>query len=186
MESLMPFNNELLVREIAGFPCPVIAGIGHDKDVPLAAMAADVMVSTPTAAANLLNDSWVNALLLIERFEGKIFASCGLIFEKYKIIENKFRVSLQNFKNSISNSRTEVEKYAKNYVLGFGLLCDRLREKLQNMEKLIELNNPERNLKLGYSIATLKGRVVRKTGDAKAGDNLNIKVSDGIINTEVL
>ena len=186
MESLMPFNNELLVREIAGFPCPVIAGIGHDKDVPLAAMAADAMVSTPTAAANLLNDSWVNALLLIERFERKIFASCGLIFEKYKIIENKFRVSLQNFKNSISNSRTEVEKYAKNYVLGFGLLCDRLREKLQNMEKLIELNNPERNLKLGYSIATLKGRVVRKTGDAKAGDNLNIKVSDGIINTEVL
>lgn len=55
LESLQAFNNETLVREIASFPVPVIAGIGHDKDVPLLALAADCMVSTPTAVANLLN-----------------------------------------------------------------------------------------------------------------------------------
>jgi len=82
MESLMCFNNEMLVREIVGFPVPVIAGIGHDKDVPLCAMAADVMVSTPTAAANLLNESWEQALLLVERFESEILNRYSLIIKK--------------------------------------------------------------------------------------------------------
>ena len=82
MESLMPFNNEMFVREIVGFPVPVIAGIGHDKDVPLMAMAADVMVSTPTAAANLLNRSWEEARLILERFERDILGRFGMIIKK--------------------------------------------------------------------------------------------------------
>ena len=56
LESMLAFNNELLVREVAGFPVPVIAAIGHDKDVPLMSLAADLAVSTPTAAANRLTE----------------------------------------------------------------------------------------------------------------------------------
>jgi len=67
LESLQAFNNEMVVREIASFPVPVIAGIGHDKDVPLSAMAADFAPSTPTAAANLLAQSWYDFLQNIRR-----------------------------------------------------------------------------------------------------------------------
>jgi exodeoxyribonuclease VII large subunit len=185
MESLMPFNNELLVREIAGFPVPVIAGIGHDKDVPLGAMAADVMVSTPTAVANLLNESWNQSLLLIERLERKIFASYGVIFEKYKTIENKFRISLQNFKNVLTNTKENIKKHQKNYFEGFTMLCARAEEKIKNIEKVINLNSPERNLKLGYSIVTCNGKIIRKTSETEAGQIIDIRVSDGVIASEV-
>ena len=185
MESLQCFNNEMLVRDIAGFPCPVLAGIGHDKDVSLVAMASDVMVSTPTAAANLLNESWNNALLLVERYERKILASYGMIFEKFTAIENKFKISLQNFKNNISNAKNKLEKYSDKYVLGFSLLCDKLAEKLKTIEKIVELNNPERNLRLGYSIVTFNGKIIRKTKDVKAGDDIKLKLSDGEIISEV-
>jgi exodeoxyribonuclease VII large subunit len=185
IESLMCFNNELLVREIAGFPCPVLAGIGHDKDVPLAAMAADAMVSTPTAAANLLNESWNQALLLVERYERKILARYGMIFEKFTAIENKFKVSLQNFKNNLANAKAGLVKYGQKNIFGFSLLCDKMRASLQKFEKIIELNNPERNLKLGYSIATFNGKIIRKTNDVKIGQDVNIKIFDGIITSEV-
>jgi len=185
MESLMCFNNELLVREIVGFPVPVIAGIGHDKDVSLVAMASDVMVSTPTAAANLLNESWNQALLLVERYERKILASYGLIFEKFTAIENKFKISLQNFKNNLANAKTKLSKYGEKYVLSFGLLCDRFSQKLLGIEKIIELNNPERNLKLGYSIATFNGKIIRKAKDVKSGDEISLKIYDGVIHSEV-
>jgi exodeoxyribonuclease VII large subunit len=49
LESLQAFNNEMLVREIAAMPIPVIAGIGHEKDITLATLIADAGVSTPTA-----------------------------------------------------------------------------------------------------------------------------------------
>lgn len=185
MESLMPFNNELLVREIAGFPVPVLVGIGHDKDVPLVAMAADKSESTPTAVANLLNESWEQALLKVERYERKILASFESIFDKFKAIENKFRISLQNFRNTLLNIKTRLAKYSETYLTSFYLLCDRTKQKLQNIEKVVNLNNPERNLKLGYSIASVNGKVIRKTIDVKIGEEINIKVSDGIINSEV-
>jgi len=56
-ESLQAFNNEVLVRKIAEFEKPVICGIGHDKDIPLSALAADLLVSTPTAVTTVLNRS---------------------------------------------------------------------------------------------------------------------------------
>ena len=185
MESLMCFNNELLVREIAGFPCPVIAGIGHDKDVPLSAMASDIMVSTPTAAANLINESWSQALLLLERLERKIFSSYETIFERYIFIENKFKISLQNFKNNITNLKIILEKYPQSFFLKFVLLCDKLRTLLENYGKIIELNSPERNLKLGYIIARFQGKIIRKTSDVKINDNINLKLIDGEIISEI-
>ena len=67
MEALQAFDNEKLVRALVDFPVPVIAAIGHHQDVPLAALAADVHVSTPTAAANLLNRSWHEASFRLVR-----------------------------------------------------------------------------------------------------------------------
>lgn len=185
IESLMPFNNELLVRKVVGFPVPVLVGIGHDKDVPLVAMAADRSESTPTAVANLLNESWEQALLVLERFERKIFANYGLIFERYKTVENRFKVSLQDFKNDLLNVKNILKEYPEEYLGKFVLLCDKFRERLVNIEKAVNINNPERNLRLGYSIATISGKIVRKTGDVKPGQGLDVKVFDGTINTEV-
>ena len=62
LESLQAFNNEALVRKIADFKIPVICGIGHDKDVSLASLAADKAVSTPTAVTALLNRAWEKAI----------------------------------------------------------------------------------------------------------------------------
>ncbi|MCX6723986.1 MAG: exodeoxyribonuclease VII large subunit [Candidatus Staskawiczbacteria bacterium] len=185
MESLMPFNNELLVREVAGFPVPVLVGIGHDKDVPLVALAADNSQSTPTAVANLLNESWEQALLVLERYERKIFASYGLIFEKFKKIENSLNLSLQKFRNNIANLKTRIEAYAERYLLGFNALLLRVNEKLKNAEKIISINNPERQLALGYSIATIKGKIIKKINDVKIGQSLEIKISDGSITSEI-
>ncbi|MFA5742766.1 MAG: exodeoxyribonuclease VII large subunit [Candidatus Paceibacterota bacterium] len=207
MESMMAFNNEILVREIAKFPCPVIAGIGHHKDVSLAAMAADVMVSTPTAAANLLGESWQKAMLFLERSERQIISSYENnladvnsllqrslikigdlrrdIAGQYEEAKNKLKLCLQKFDNRLGSIKIDLRSSLLKTFSGFAMFLRSAGQQMEYAEKAISLNNPERQLKLGYSIATLKGKILRSVEQAEAGQEIDLRLADGIINSEV-
>ena len=78
IQSLAGFDNEALVREIARFPVPVLAGVGHHQDVTLAALAADFAESTPSLVATLINRSWEQAASSLDRSERRILVGFGM------------------------------------------------------------------------------------------------------------
>ena len=206
-ESLQAFNNELLVREVAGFPVPVIAAIGHDKDVPLISLAADREVSTPSIATVALNESWDRAALLIEKQERKIMskyrqnledtrniinASVEVVKEYsdsvmhvYETIRHGLIVSMQNFKNRLMNVNNDINIYRQGIFGGFRNLVLKTGQQINSSEAVIFANNPERHLKLGYSIAKIHDRIVKNIGDVSVGDTVSLLVADGEIVSEV-
>ena len=159
LESLQAFNNEALVREIAAFPVPVIAGIGHDKDVPLAALTADAMASTPTATAHLLNESWEDA-----------YAKLGQVPHL-----------LVRVKERLERMRTDLS-LAWHAALDHTAETLRLAgESLKNAEQIIRLNDPTRQLKLGYAIVRKGSSIVRAASDVSVGEHFTAEVYNGTI-----
>jgi exodeoxyribonuclease VII large subunit len=164
LESLQAFNNEALVRAIVDFPVPVIAGIGHDKDVPLAALAADFMTSTPTAAAHLLNRSWEEAFAKVRELGG-LFAR---VQQELKRRTNDLDVAWRSLTDQTAR----------------GII--RIKEQLEYAERFIRMNNPKRQLKLGYSIVRKNGAILRNTKGIVEGDELTAELADGSIRSRVV
>jgi exodeoxyribonuclease VII large subunit len=163
LESLQAFNNETLVRAIVDFPVPVIAGIGHDQDVPLMALAADYMTSTPTAAAHLLSRSWQEAYAKVREFAGLV---------DWLPLE-------------IQRSRNDLARQWDALCNRFDRALDAARQTVVLGSQLIKHNDPARQLGLGYSIARRNGKVVRSTAGLSPGAALELTVSDGQIDSTI-
>lgn len=183
LESFQAFNNEVLVRLVAEFPVPVLTGIGHDKDVPLVAMVSDKNVSTPTAVANLLNSGWNEALYKINVYEQKILNSFGKIFDLFRNAERVMNIAISKIDGAILRIRDDLNNYAKEIILGFTSEINNFNEKLNSSQKIIDIGNPLKQLSKGYSIVRNKGKIVKSIKSVEMGDNLDITLSDGIINT---
>lgn len=208
LESLEAYNSESLVRAIVASKIPVLAGIGHEKDVSLSALAADRMVSTPTAAARALGESWEAAreqVAALGRRIEELFRDELLRTEQYlRLRRDAFHGIVRDMLLRFQNTQAQASRTllvwsqwiarVKEDRARFRQSLSRVSEtlvpaallRIDRLEALLEAGNPRALLARGYTILRKHGRVVRCASDVAKGDEIEALVSDGRVRAEVL
>ncbi len=73
LEDLWAFNEEMVAEAIYNASVPILAGIGHEVDVSMADMTADVRAATPTHAAQLLWPSREELMQTVDSLEMAVY-----------------------------------------------------------------------------------------------------------------
>ena len=206
-ESLQAFNNEMLVREVANSSIPTLLGVGHEKDVTLAALVADMMVSTPTATARTIREPFERArqvvghaqTLLFERFsrelsekyiqlsgaEQIIELAFPKLRERFERAEQELLRSFDRARFAIGRMRDFLSVSEDSISVGFERMNEVIQQALLYMEEKLRGYDPNRALSLGYSLVRSQAGLVRSISQVKQGDRLDISLKDGTIETEV-
>jgi len=180
MEALQAFDNEKLVRALADFPIPVIAAIGHHQDVPLAALTADLHVSTPTAAANLLNQPWQQASFRVDRDAERVSATFrGILARAEQALDLSYYFERADALRSAFAE--DVAYAAKRITASFDGLLRFAAMRLESTGRVIAANDPARNLRLGYAMIRRHGKIVKHAADLRPGSEFEVQFFDGAV-----
>ena len=158
------FDDYNLASHCAQFPLPIIAGIGHTRDVSVVDMVVHTSVKTPTAAAE-----W-----LIERVAEQVDRVGGLMLRLQRATQN-----------AVSREKNRLLLYEQQIFNAVRGKAVRERSKLDLWMKTIELHSPERIFKMGYSLTMVNGKMVRSQSEVNEGDVLETHLHDGVIQSVV-
>jgi exodeoxyribonuclease VII large subunit len=164
-EDLWAFNDEELARAIARCPIPVVTGIGHEIDVTIADLAADLHAPTPSVAAE------------------RVVQDRAALDREFAAVRNRMGSALKR-RVRLTAARVDSAKRDLEYEIRVALR--RRSDRLARVVGKLEALSPLSALKRGYSVALDEnGRVMRRIADFQQKNDFVLRVTDGRVNCNV-
>lgn len=180
------FDSYELALNCAQFPLPVLAGIGHQRDVSILDMVAHTSVKTPTAAAEFLVSKLQQAennlesvfYAISEQVKAKIEEELRYLDRSEMKIKQILGSWVVRKSHVLENFRTRLRSVVRLQIL-------KENNRLSLLEKNIESHSPAYLLRHGYTITTLNGKRITSVNELKKGDKIRTFVADGDFGSEV-
>ncbi len=188
IEDLWAFNNEALARKIYESPIPVISAVGHETDFTICDFVADLRAPTPSAAAELaVPDSQEYLLKLNEysnRFKTALKSKLDLNKSKYLSLANSLYLN-KPLQALLEKPAQEVDALYDSLLRSFETKVSNYKARLSQNLTALDALSPLKVLARGYSVAKVSGKTLTSVKNAKIGDNLSLRVSDGTLECEI-
>lgn len=188
IEDLWAFNEEKVARAIFECRTPIISAVGHETDFTIADFAADLCAPTPSAAAELAVDDFVQVMHTLDNYRERFRRDMRerIEYQKVRLEQYKLRLKYLSPESRLRDNRQILADYddalrsaMKNKLQQYRHRLGIYLERYQGMSPLAKLNQ-------GYSfVADQDGRGITSVEQVKPGDRVEISVTDGVIRAEV-
>jgi exodeoxyribonuclease VII large subunit len=164
-EDLAAFNSEAVCRALAAVRVPTISAVGHETDISLTDLVADIRAATPSAAAELAVANRRDVLRLVDDLSLRLAAGLSgrtrLASERLARTGDRLQAVIETTLESRRN------------------LIDRLGAQLDALSPLKVLGR-------GYAVpVALDGRVLKRQADFMTDQAFRLRVSDGDVRARV-
>ena len=178
IEDLLPFSDESLIREVAACRTPVVSAIGHEGDVPLLDLVADVRASTPTDAARRVVPDIGEQLAIIAELRSRARRQLAgrLDREAAWLAGIRSRPALASPAAEIDRRHEQVLALAERARRSLAASLDRASADLVHTRARLVALSPAATLRRGYAIVQHDdATVVRSAADVAPAESLLIR-----------
>jgi exodeoxyribonuclease VII large subunit len=164
-EDLAAFNSEAVCRALAAVRVPTISAVGHEIDISLTDLVADVRAATPSAAAELAVSDRRDVLRLVDDISVRLAAG----------LSGRTRLG-----------RARLARTADRLHSGLHAVLDSRRNLTDRLAAQLDALSPLRVLGRGYAVPMSEaGRVLKRRADFVPSESFRLRVTDGDVRARV-
>ena len=187
-EDLWAFNLEPVARAIIASSVPVISAVGHESDLMVSDMVADIRASTPSNAIERCVPDYNSVQMLLSEFYERIDAAT---IRQFKDVRNKLKLLSSMLRTAplagITNAKMEVQRIVMRMENASRSIIAGEVSKLAGLKAALNTSHPQRVLERGYSmVQTDSGEVLSTISQLSIGQNIKINFADGITDANIL
>lgn len=178
IEDLLPFSDEDLVRAVAGCVTPVVSAIGHEQDVPLLDLVADVRASTPTDAARRTVPDVAEQLHLIGQLRNRVRRSLAgrLDREGSWLTAITSRPVLASPASELDRRQEQVQSMTERARLATATAIGRAGDDVAHLHARLIALSPAATLRRGYAVVQqADASVVLSASQVASGESLTVR-----------
>jgi exodeoxyribonuclease VII large subunit len=181
-EDLAAFNAEIVAQAIYESRAPVVSAVGHEIDVTVADLVADVRAATPSEAAELTTP---DRLELLEWLRGRGQRLHGLLLGRFQ--QHKQRLALLSQRRvfvhpleRVREQQRRVDDWDERLLRAMKLRLEKAKQRIGAFADQLESLSPLNVLSRGYSVTrTPTGEVIRSSQNVQPGDEVEILLHEG-------
>ncbi len=189
LEDLWAFNEEVLVRAVAAAPIPVVSGVGHEIDVSLADLAADLRALTPTDAAVKVSPDGRQLAAAVAALGLRLQSGLGrrVALARERMVQLARSRIFADPARLVGDRQAHLDQQALRLRRLATTACARAGERLAAAAGRLEAGSPLHLLARGWSVTRRSGTpaALRSVSGLTAGAALETIVADGRITSRV-
>lgn len=185
-EDLWGFNHEAVARAIAACPIPTISAVGHETDVTIADLVADLRAATPSAAA----EHAVPVLAEVREFVARLAGQMADALEDRVVrgrrdLAGRADALSQRARRLVERRRDRAARVAQRLAQGGPRVVERRRARLAAATAALEARSPLAVLARGFAVARgLDGATLGRRAAFAPGAPFDLLLADGRVRAE--
>jgi exodeoxyribonuclease VII large subunit len=190
IEDLWTFNEEAVARAIAGSRVPVVSAIGHETDVTIADLVADLRAPTPSAAAEMILPDQAEVGMELDRRADRLARALDSRAKTAQLrLDRLVDRLLRAPGDVVERAGRRLEQYELRLAPLIRGVLDRGHRRLGERAAGLEALSPLSVLGRGYSLAFVDrgghATLVRDAADCVAGETLTTRLARGVLRSRI-